>query len=89
LSTGISKGAGSVSRPVVPHKRIVLASMVGTTMVGSLLTMGIATFLIGLFPTVTRIGLLVPALLTTETKHIRLDTFEEKKATVGIETTSL
>ncbi|MBF0530314.1 MAG: MHS family MFS transporter, partial [Deltaproteobacteria bacterium] len=34
------------------------------TLVGSLFTMGIATFLIGLLPTVTRIGLLAPALLT-------------------------
>ncbi|MBF0217173.1 MAG: MHS family MFS transporter [Candidatus Omnitrophica bacterium] len=34
------------------------------TLVGSLLTMGIATFLIGLLPTVSRIGLLAPALLT-------------------------
>ena len=34
------------------------------TLVGSLLTMGIATFLIGLLPTVTQIGLLAPALLT-------------------------
>ncbi len=34
------------------------------TLVGSLLTMGIATFLIGLLPTVMRIGLLAPALLT-------------------------
>ncbi len=34
------------------------------TLVGSLLTMGIATFLIGLLPTVMRIGLLAPVLLT-------------------------
>ncbi len=34
------------------------------TLVGSLLTMGIATFLIGLLPTVLQIGLLAPALLT-------------------------
>ncbi|MGD0281060.1 MAG: MFS transporter [Dissulfurispiraceae bacterium] len=34
------------------------------TLVGSLLTMGIATFLIGLLPTVMRIGLLAPTLLT-------------------------
>ena len=34
------------------------------TLVGSLLTMGIATFLIGLLPTVAQIGLLAPALLT-------------------------
>ncbi len=34
------------------------------TLVGSLLTMGIATFLIGLLPTVIQIGLLAPALLT-------------------------
>jgi len=34
------------------------------TLVGSLLTMGIATFLIGLLPTVMRIGVLAPALLT-------------------------
>ena len=34
------------------------------TLVGSLLTMGIATFLIGLLPTVMQIGLLAPALLT-------------------------
>jgi len=34
------------------------------TLAGSLLTMGIATFLIGLLPTVTQIGLLAPVLLT-------------------------
>lgn len=34
------------------------------TLVGSLLTMGIATFLIGLLPTVVQIGLLAPVLLT-------------------------
>jgi len=34
------------------------------TLVGSLLTMGLATFLIGLLPTVMRIGLLAPVLLT-------------------------
>ena len=34
------------------------------TLVGSLLTMGIATFLIGLLPTVMQIGLLAPVLLT-------------------------
>ena len=34
------------------------------TLVGSLLTMGIATFLIGLLPTVMQIGLLAPAFLT-------------------------
>ncbi|MBF0483119.1 MAG: MHS family MFS transporter [Candidatus Omnitrophica bacterium] len=34
------------------------------TLVGSLLTMGIATFLIGLLPTVIQIGLLAPTLLT-------------------------
>ena len=34
------------------------------TLVGSLLTMGIATFLIGLLPTVIQIGLLAPVLLT-------------------------
>ncbi|NTV29202.1 MAG: MHS family MFS transporter, partial [Candidatus Omnitrophica bacterium] len=34
------------------------------TLVGSLLTMGIATFLIGLLPTVMQIGLIAPALLT-------------------------
>jgi metabolite-proton symporter len=34
------------------------------TLVGSLLTMGIATFSIGLLPTVTQIGLLAPVLLT-------------------------
>ena len=34
------------------------------TLVGSLLTMGIATFLIGLLPTAYQIGLLAPALLT-------------------------
>lgn len=123
-----SKIAGSENKSKVPHKRIVIASMVGTTieffdfyiyataavsvfpllffpkgdagaallasmatfgvafvarpigsvifghfgdrigrkatLVGSLLTMGIATFLIGLLPTVVQIGLLAPALLT-------------------------
>jgi metabolite-proton symporter len=34
------------------------------TLVGSLLTMGIATFLIGLLPTLMQIGLLAPVLLT-------------------------
>lgn len=34
------------------------------TLVGSLLTMGIATFIIGLLPTVMRIGLFAPILLT-------------------------
>ncbi len=34
------------------------------TLVGALLTMGIATFLIGLLPTVIQIGLLAPVLLT-------------------------
>ncbi len=34
------------------------------TLVGSLLTMGIATFLIGMLPTVMKIGLLAPVLLT-------------------------
>ena len=34
------------------------------TLVGSLLTMGIATFLIGLLPTLIQIGLLAPVLLT-------------------------
>jgi MFS family permease len=128
LSNNISNGSGFDNRSEVPHKRIVLASMVGTTiefydfyiyataaisvfpllffpkrdagaallasmatfgvafvarpigsvlfghfgdrigrkatLVGSLLTMGIATILIGLLPTVTQIGLLAPVLLT-------------------------
>jgi metabolite-proton symporter len=128
LSNKISNSAGFDDKSEVPHKHIVLASMVGTTiefydfyiyataaisvfpllffpkkdagaallasmatfgvafvarpigsvvfghfgdrigrkatLVGSLLTMGIATCLIGLLPTVAQIGLLAPVLLT-------------------------
>jgi metabolite-proton symporter len=128
LSSKILNSAGFDNKPRVPQKRIVLASMVGTTiefydfyiyataaisvfpllffpkkdagasllasmatfgvafvarpigsvlfghfgdrigrkatLVGSLLTMGIATFSIGLLPTVAQIGLLAPVLLT-------------------------
>ena len=66
LASMATFGVAFVARPVGSILFGHFGDRIGrkATLVGSLLTMGIATFLIGLLPTVMRIGLLAPLLLT-------------------------
>jgi len=66
LASMATFGVAFVARPIGSILFGHFGDRVGrkATLVGSLLTMGIATFLIGLLPTAMQIGLLAPALLT-------------------------
>jgi len=66
LASMATFGVAFVARPIGSVVFGHFGDRVGrkATLVGSLLTMGIATFLIGLLPTVMQIGLLAPVLLT-------------------------